>query len=47
MLSNLSRGTLMSYTDHSAQHHFMSNTPNDWECLIKKKHFAGEAPGTL
>ncbi len=27
MLSNHSRGTLMSYTDHSAQRRFKSNTP--------------------
>ncbi len=29
MLSNLSCGALMSYTDHSAQSSFKSNTPND------------------
>ncbi len=28
-LSYRSRGTLMSYTDHSAQRRFKSNTPND------------------
>ncbi len=27
MLSNSSRGTLMSYTDHSVQRRFKSNTP--------------------
>ncbi len=30
MLSNSSRGTLMSYTDHSVQRRFKSNTPTDW-----------------
>ncbi len=28
MLSNRFRGTLMSYTDHSVQRRFKSNTPN-------------------
>ncbi len=27
MLSNSSRGTLISYTDHSAQRRYKSNTP--------------------
>ncbi len=30
MHSNRSRGTLMSYTDHSAQRHFKLNTPIDF-----------------
>ncbi len=37
MLSNRSRGTLMSYTDHSVQRRFKSNTPTDWisqHCLV-------------
>ncbi len=37
MLSNSSRGTLMSYTDHSVQRRFKSNTPTDWisqHCLV-------------
>ncbi len=37
MLSNDSRGTLMSYTDHSVQRCFKSNTPTDWisqHCLV-------------
>ncbi len=37
MLSNSSRGTLMSYTDHSVQRRFKSNAPNDWisqRCLV-------------
>ncbi len=37
MLSNSSRGTLMSYTDHSVERRFKSNTPTDWisqHCLV-------------
>ncbi len=37
MLSNGSRGALMSYTDHSVQRRFKSNTPTDWisqHCLV-------------
>ncbi len=30
MLSNRSRGTLMSYTDHSVQRRLKSNAPNVW-----------------
>ncbi len=30
MLSNGSRGTLISYTDHSVQRRFKSNAPTDW-----------------
>lgn len=33
MLSNSSRVTLMSHTDHSAQRHPKSNTPKDMETL--------------
>ncbi len=37
MLSNGSRGTLISYTDHSVQRRFKSNAPTDWisqHCLL-------------
>ncbi len=37
MLSNGSRGTLMSYNDHSVQRRFKSNAPTDWisqHCLV-------------
>ncbi len=36
MLSNRSRVTLMSYTDHSAQRRFKSNTPSVY---MDYKHF--------
>ncbi len=37
LFSNSSRGTLMSYTDHSVQRRFKSNAPTDWisqHCLV-------------
>ncbi len=37
MLPNGSRGTLMSYTDHSVQRRLKSNAPTDWisqRCLV-------------
>ncbi len=34
LLSNGSRGTLMSYTDHSVQRRLKSNAPIITECLL-------------
>ncbi len=52
LLSYRSRGTLMSYTDHSAQHSFKSNVPIAWHQSmaresIRRRPLSYSSRGTL